>query len=121
MKIKIEVEIFDDPEYCENESDGFAGSESCEHIDSSEAVYTCKIPSWYSGELEHDKNGRLKKCPQCKAAYLKSCEEENREIGQLYVRAAEEEAEEYEQSLFTDENGNPYIDPMHPERGTINR
>jgi hypothetical protein len=96
MKIQVEVEIFDDPEYC------------CKSLPVNldfELVDKCKNLS-VKGECDRFPTGRkdkylrftskrkFEKCPQCKEAYQKA----------------------KETKIQTDMLKESMIDPMHPER-----
>lgn len=71
MKIKVEVEIFDDPEYCKNEF------EECEYLDKMHHI--TRVDSCNLFNVTVKNSGGLKiKCPQCKEAYQKAKEIENR-------------------------------------------
>jgi len=134
--------IFDDPVYCTRlQRCGFLGMD----LSSDFGPYICNL---FTGtKLDVDKFGRQKKCPQCKEAWSKSkientpihcklCDDEIKHNGHhwehvntkpRHIGFPENESsgnlldEEYAnptKDLSRDEYGRPYINPLHPERGT---
>jgi hypothetical protein len=72
MKIQVEVEIFDDAEYCRGE---FNRDGKCEQLKELKYFSVCRIFKNEAGRkfvLVYDQEkGIPEKCPQCKAVYHK--------------------------------------------------
>jgi hypothetical protein len=70
MKIQVEVEIFDDPEYCEHET-GYRSLDCCYLR---RDVSRCRLfREFLAG---HGKDEVYEKCPQCKEAWQKAQDRE---------------------------------------------
>jgi hypothetical protein len=67
MKITVEVEIFDDPEYCEStKNDGYP---KCEYLIRSGYCHLFGTPKTYSALKYIPLLAVYKKCDQCKESY----------------------------------------------------
>lgn len=93
MKTRPEIEVFDDPKYC---SDG--PSDPCSYL---EGGFEC--------DLYRDDNGE--------PVFLELERVKGAERG--YSTVEKEREKHAVEDLFVDKDGKSYIDPMHPERGTV--
>lgn len=112
-----ELMIFDDPEYCHDDKaecprmgDNYESASCCFFLDKDNDPV----------DLYYDWDAKLfKKLPQCKEAYqkakaltsIKNLVDNQQDLPPEFSKSVDK--------LFRDESGKSYIDPMHPERGTV--
>ncbi len=94
MKIQVEKEIFDDPEYCSISGTFTSPSDKCGH--GSLSLCNAFVDREFSPTFRHHDQayGAFRKCDQCKAAWLKAKE-------------TQDQIEMLKESP---------LDPMHPNR-----